>query len=56
MIKVAVAVLALCLLASALAPDVNVLFLSRVMGSVAAGEIMPVCMALIGDSFPPADR
>jgi MFS family permease len=35
---------------------VTVLFISRILGSVAAGEIMPVCMALIGDSFPLADR
>jgi len=33
-----------------------VLFLSRVLGSVAAGEIMPVCMALLGDTFPLTDR
>src|SRR4028119_739729 len=51
-IKVAVAVLAACLMASALAPDLTVLFISRVLGGVAAGGIMPVCMALIGDSFP----
>src|ERR671911_131893 len=50
-IKAATAVLALCLLASALAPDLTVLFISRVLGGVAAGGIMPVCMALIGDSF-----
>src|SRR5918998_3331881 len=55
-IKVATAVLALCLLASALAPDLGVLFISRVLGGVAAGGIMPVCMALIGDSFPMVDR
>ena len=55
-IKVAVAVLALCLLASALAPDLTVLFVSRVLGGIAAGGIMPVCMALIGDSFPLANR
>src|ERR671911_1676129 len=55
-IKVAVAVLALCLLASALAPDLTVLFISRVLGGVAAGGIMPVCIALIGDSFPLAVR
>ena len=55
-IKVAVSVLALCLLASALAPDLLVLFLSRVLGGVAAGGIMPVCMALIGDRFPLAVR
>ena len=51
-IKAATAVLALCLLASALAPDLMVLFISRILGGVAAGGIMPVCMALIGDSFP----
>ena len=51
-IKAATAVLAACLLASALAPNLTVLFLSRVLGGVAAGGIMPVCMALIGDSFP----
>ena len=55
-IKVATSVLALCLLASALAPDLTVLFISRILGGVAAGGIMPVCMALIGDSFPLAVR
>ena len=55
-IKAATAVLAVCLVASALAPNLTVLFLSRVLGGVAAGGIMPVCMALIGDSFPLAVR
>ena len=55
-IKVATAVLALCLLTSALAPDLTVLFISRILGGVAAGGIMPVCMALIGDRFPLAGR
>src|SRR4028119_542895 len=55
-IKVAVAVLALCLLASAVAPNLTVLFVTRVLGGVAAGGIMPVCMAMIGDSFPLAVR
>jgi predicted MFS family arabinose efflux permease len=55
-IKLATAVLALCLLASALAPGLTILFLSRVLGGVAAGGIMPACMALIGDSFPLAVR
>ena len=55
-IKVAVAILALCMLASALAPDLTVLFISRILGGVAAGGIMPVCMALTGDSFPLAIR
>ena len=55
-VKVAVATLALCLLASALAPDLTVLFITRVLGGIAAGGIMPVCMAMIGDSFPLAVR
>src|SRR5919112_1145142 len=55
-IKAATAVLALCLLASALAPNLTVLFVTRVLGGVAAGGIMPVCMAMIGDSFPLAVR
>src|SRR5919107_3552984 len=55
-IKVAVASLALCLLASALAPDLTVLFIPRGLGGVAAGGIMPVCMAMIGDNFPLAVR
>jgi predicted MFS family arabinose efflux permease len=50
-IKVATAVLAICLLASSLAPDLTLLFVSRILGGIAAGGIMPVCMALIGDSF-----
>jgi predicted MFS family arabinose efflux permease len=55
-VKVAVASLALCLLASALAPDLTVLFITRALGGIAAGGIMPVCMAMIGDSFPLAVR
>jgi predicted MFS family arabinose efflux permease len=56
LIKAATAVLALCLFTSALAPDLTVLFISRILGGVAAGGIMPVCMALIGDRFPLAVR
>ena len=55
-IKVAAGLLSVCLLASAIAPDLTVLFASRVIGGVAAGGIMPVSMALIGDSFPLAVR
>src|SRR5829696_880906 len=56
LIKVATAILALCLVASALAPNLTVLFISRVLGGVAAGGIMPVCRALIGDTFPLGER
>src|SRR4051812_34668303 len=34
----------------------RVLFISRILGGVAAGGIMPVCMALIGDTFSLAVR
>lgn len=56
LIKVAAVLLALCLLGSALAPTLTVLFAGRVLGGIAAGGVMPVCMALIGDSFPLALR
>lgn len=55
-IKVATAVLALCLFAAALSPNLTTLFISRTLGGVAAGGIMPVCMALIGDRFALAVR
>jgi predicted MFS family arabinose efflux permease len=55
-IKVAASVLGVCLIASALAPDLTVLFMSRIVGGVAASGIMPVCMALIGDRFALAVR
>ena len=55
-IKVATALLALCLLAAALSPNLPTLFGSRILGGVAAGGIMPVCMALIGDRFALAVR
>ena len=55
-IKIATVALAISLIASALAPDVTLLFLSRVFGGIAAGGIMPVCMALIGDRFSLAVR
>src|SRR5215211_1650826 len=55
-IRIAVSVLALCLMASTFAPDLKLLFVSRVLGGVAAGGIMPVCMALIGDKFSLAIR
>ncbi|CAA9312932.1 MAG: hypothetical protein AVDCRST_MAG90-578 [uncultured Microvirga sp.] len=50
-IKLATAILAVCLLVSALAPTLGVLFISRILAGIAAGGIMPVCMALIGDKF-----
>lgn len=56
MIKVGVATLAFCLIGSALASSLTMLFLARILGGIAAGAIMPVCMAVIGDRFPIALR
>lgn len=56
MIKVGVATLAFCLVGSALASGLTMLFLARILGGIAAGAIMPVCMAVIGDRFPIALR
>src|SRR3954447_25055860 len=55
-IKTGVVVLAACLVLSALAQTLGVLFASRVLGGVAAGGIMPVCMAVSGDAVPLANR
>ena len=51
-IKMAVAVLALCLLASALAANLTVLFITRVLGGVAAGGSCR-CLDQANSSSPP---
>jgi predicted MFS family arabinose efflux permease len=45
-----------CLLACYLAPNFALLLTSRLIGGIAAGGIMPVTMAMIGDRFEPARR
>lgn len=55
-IRSGVAILAVSLAISAFATDLTVLFACRILGGIAAGGIMPVCMALIGDVFPLAVR
>jgi predicted MFS family arabinose efflux permease len=55
-IKIALAVLALCLAASAVAPTLGMLALARLVGGAAAGGIIPLAFAIVGDRFPMVDR
>jgi predicted MFS family arabinose efflux permease len=48
--------LGLCLVACALAPEINSLLAFRLLSGIAAGGIMPVAMAVIGDRIPMAGR
>jgi predicted MFS family arabinose efflux permease len=51
-IKAALAVLAVMLALSALAPTYEVLFATRLIGGLAAGGIIPLAFAIVGDRFP----
>lgn len=55
-IKIALAVLALCLAASAIAPTLATLSLARLIGGAAAGGIIPLAFAIVGDRFPMSER
>ncbi len=45
-----------CLVGIAIAPTFPMMLTVRLVGGVAAGGIMPVTMALLGDHYPPAQR
>ena len=55
-IKITLALLVVCLAAGFLAPSLDALFAARVIGGAAAGGIIPIAFALIGDRFQMADR
>jgi len=55
-IKIALAALVLCLAASAAAPNLNVLSVSRLIGGAAAGGVIPLAFAIVGDRFSMAER
>lgn len=55
-IKIALAVLALCLAASAFAPTFTSLSLARLVGGAAAGGIIPLAFAIVGDRVPMSER
>ncbi len=55
-IKIALAVLASCLAASAVAPTLGMLALARLIGGAAAGGIIPLAFAIVGDRFLMVER
>lgn len=55
-IAAGLAVLAVILAISALAPSLDALLLFRALSGLAAGAIMPLAIALVGDSVPMRDR
>jgi predicted MFS family arabinose efflux permease len=55
-IKIALAALVLCLAASAVAPTLDILFAARLIGGAAAGGIIPLAFAIVGDSFEMSER
>ncbi len=55
-VKIGTLMLALLLAAAAFAPNLPLLFGLRVLGGIAGAAILPISFALIGDSFPMAQR
>ncbi len=55
-IKITLGLLALCLAATALAPSLDALFVARIIGGAAAGGIIPLAFALVGDRFSFEER
>lgn len=55
-IKICLGVLTVTLFIAALAPSIEALFAARVLAGIAAGGIIPVALAVVGDRFPLAER
>jgi predicted MFS family arabinose efflux permease len=55
-IQACLVVLAVALAACALAPDLDTLFAARVLSGLAAGGIIPLSFAIVGDRFAMAER
>jgi MFS transporter, DHA1 family, inner membrane transport protein len=55
-IKIALSVLAVCLAASAAAPTLGMLAIARLVGGAAAGGIIPLAFAIVGDRFAMSER
>lgn len=51
-IKICLAVVLVCLAAGAFAPNIQTLFVVRVIGGAAGGGIIPLSFAIVGDRFP----
>ena len=55
-IKITMALLALCLAAGAMAPSLDALYWARIVGGAAGGGVIPLAFAMVGDRFAFADR
>lgn len=55
-IKIGLAVLAVSLVVSAVAPTIELLFASRIVAGLAGGAVIPVALAMIGDRVPFEER
>jgi len=55
-IKIALLIVALCLAAAAAAPTFDMLAIARLIGGAAAGGIIPLAFAIVGDAFPMHER
>lgn len=55
-IKLSLAVALVCIVLAALAPTFEALLLARIVGGAAAGGIIPLAFALVGDRIPFAGR
>ncbi len=55
-IKVCLSVLLVTLLIAAVAPTIEILFAARVVSGIAAGGIIPVALAMVGDRFSMNER
>jgi predicted MFS family arabinose efflux permease len=55
-IKAGLALLAITLAVSAAAPTIEMLFAARILGGLAAGGIIPLAFAMVGDRFVMAER
>jgi predicted MFS family arabinose efflux permease len=56
MLKISLWALTACLFLAAFAPTFELLMASRFLAGIAAGGVVPACMATIGDSYPPERR
>jgi predicted MFS family arabinose efflux permease len=56
MLKISLWALTSCLFLAAFAPTFELLMSARFLAGIAAGGVVPACMATIGDSYPPERR
>jgi predicted MFS family arabinose efflux permease len=56
MLKISLWALTVCLFLAAFAPTFELLMSARFLAGIAAGGVVPACMATIGDSYPPERR